>query len=41
MVYYIDDELEYELILKPSFENNKSDFNKTDEKEARVCSNFI
>ena len=41
LIYYTDNELEYELILKLSFEDDELDFDKTDEKGARVCSNFI
>jgi len=41
LVYHIDDELKYKSILKSNSKNNKSDFDKIDEKGARVCSNFI
>ena len=41
LIHHIYNELKYELILKLSSENDESDFNETDEKKVRVCSNFI
>ncbi len=40
-VYHTNDEFEYKSMLKPNSKDDKSDFNETDEKGARVCSNFI
>jgi len=40
-IYHTNNELEYELMLKSSFEDDELDFDEIDEKEARVCFNFI